>query len=187
MPTGSELRPSLWRTCRVLANRRRLRIFSFLIDHPEATVSAIAKGINVPLSSTSKALRLLESRSLLMAKRSGSFVRYSVAGHNRTGRHGGLTTTLKEAFENHPGRVNAVFSLVAVFTQPLRIEIFNALRGQPQSFEQVRIATGVSSRALDRHLQKLESRGFIRRRHGCYRTVRPSNEVQRELVRLASY
>ena len=79
MLTKPELRPTLWRTCRVLANRRRLEIFHFLLQKPDQTVSAVAKRFKFPVPIASESLRLLESRSLLIARRVGRYVKYRVA------------------------------------------------------------------------------------------------------------
>lgn len=186
MPKESQNRPTLWRTCRGLANRRRLRIFGFLVGHPPQTVSTVAKCLNLPLSTTSKALRLLESRSLLLAQRTGSLVKYSV-GTDRASTPSGLTTALRRALRevNQEENVDAIFSLVTAFTHPRRIEIFRALWDRPQRFEQLQTATGVPPWALYRHLKKLEDRGFIKHHSGLYQAAQPTNAVQRELMRLA--
>lgn len=164
MQDDSKLRPTLWRTCRVLANHTRLRIFCFLIVHPHQTVSTVARRLNLPLPVTSKSLRSLQSRTLLMAQRSGSFVRYSTVAGNRADQHGGLANALKTAFGtvDRAGKVDTIFGLVTAFTHPRRIELFKMLWTQPQNFEQLRTATGISLRALHRHLKKLEDRGFIK-------------------------
>ena len=98
MLTKPELRPTLWRTCRVLANRRRLEIFHFLLQKPDQTVSAVAKRFKFPVPIASESLRLLESRSLLIARRVGRYVKYRVASAGRRGFQSRLPTELKAAF-----------------------------------------------------------------------------------------
>src|ERR1700726_877142 len=83
MLSNSGLRPTLWRTCRVLANRNRLRIFHSLLQQPDQTVSAIASRFGLLLSVASESLRLLESRSLLTARRTGKYVKYRVVPTRR--------------------------------------------------------------------------------------------------------
>ena len=39
---GTGLRPTLWRSCRALANRKRLRILRRLIEHSPQTVAQVA-------------------------------------------------------------------------------------------------------------------------------------------------
>src|SRR5437762_1309603 len=76
MTSNPPLRPTLWRTCRVLANRTRLQIFALLVRRRSQTVSAIADRIEVPLSVASQNLRALEARGLLEVRRSGRRVYY---------------------------------------------------------------------------------------------------------------
>jgi DNA-binding MarR family transcriptional regulator len=187
MRNNLRLHPTLWRTCRVLANRTRLQIFCFLIDHPHQTVSTIARRLNLALPITSKSLRSLESRTLLVAHRSGSFVRYSVVADNRATQHGGLATVLRKTLvaDNRAEKVDTIFSLVTAFTHPRRIEIFRALQSRPQRLEQLQTATGISLWALSRHLKKLEDRGFIRHQRGRYRVAEPTNDLPLQLMRLA--
>ena len=49
MPTAPALQPTLWRTCRVLANRTRLQIFGLLRRQPNQTVSAVAQHLKLSL------------------------------------------------------------------------------------------------------------------------------------------
>jgi hypothetical protein len=41
------LQPTLWRTCRVLANRNRLQLLELLIEEPSQTVSLLAKRLRL--------------------------------------------------------------------------------------------------------------------------------------------
>ena len=67
MDVSARLRPTLWRTCRVLANPTRLKMFSLLLQQPGQTVSAVAEHLSQPLSLTSEYLRALEARGFLRA------------------------------------------------------------------------------------------------------------------------
>ncbi len=71
MSSISSLRPTLWRTCRVLANRTRLKIYALLLRQPGQTVSAIAEQLKLPLPAASHYLRALEARGLLAVRRKG--------------------------------------------------------------------------------------------------------------------
>src|SRR5947208_17162889 len=81
--SATDLRPTLLRTCRVLANHTRLRVFRFLLQQPEQTVSEVASHLNLPQSVASQYLRTLESRSLLKARRVGRWVKYQISPANR--------------------------------------------------------------------------------------------------------
>ncbi|MBM3889971.1 MAG: helix-turn-helix transcriptional regulator, partial [Verrucomicrobia bacterium] len=71
MTPPQPLRPTLWRTCRVIANPTRLKIFALLAEQPGQTVSGVADRLKLPLSEASESLRALEARGLLTARREG--------------------------------------------------------------------------------------------------------------------
>jgi hypothetical protein len=50
MPTATQLHPTLWRTCRAIANRSRLAMFGLLVEQPGQTVSAVGRQLSLPLS-----------------------------------------------------------------------------------------------------------------------------------------
>ena len=71
-----ELHPTLWRTCRVLAGSTRLNLLRLVVATPGHTVSRLAEEAGIGLSRASQELRRLQSRGLLRATRTGSFVHY---------------------------------------------------------------------------------------------------------------
>lgn len=49
MRSPKALAPTLWRTCRVLMNEERLRLFKTVVEHPdEMNVSQIARCLEIP-------------------------------------------------------------------------------------------------------------------------------------------
>lgn len=161
MASAHVLQPTLWRTCRVLANRTRLQMLGLLLQHPDQTVSAVADQLKLSLPAASQNLRALEARGLLTVRRVSRRVKYRIG----TGPSGEATReligALRRAFRRGPAPVETLFNLATAFTQPRRIEIFRALQQEPQSRRQLKALTGMSSRALARHLRKLEARGFV--------------------------
>src|SRR2546421_4014919 len=71
--------PTLWRTCRVLANRKRLQMLALLIRQPNQTVSTVAHQMRLSLPAASQYLRALEGRGLLTCRRVGLQVGYRPA------------------------------------------------------------------------------------------------------------
>ena len=53
------LKPTLWRTCRALANHRRLVMLRVLAKEREMTVSQIADAVRLPVATVSANLRML--------------------------------------------------------------------------------------------------------------------------------
>ncbi len=184
MQPTAPLQPTLWRTCRALANRTRLRLFASLAHQPSQTVDALAQRVRVPPSLASHYLRRLEARGLLSAERVGRWVKYR-PNQAPNSNSGALAAALVASFRGEASPEESLFKLATAFTHPRRIELFRLLSRQPHTTAELRAVTRMSSWALSRHLRKLESRGFIAREGQGYAAVEPPSEVGRELARLA--
>jgi DNA-binding transcriptional ArsR family regulator len=185
MSVATPLQPTLWRTCRVIANRTRLQIFSLLLRQPDQTVSALAGRLDLSLPLASQYLRALEARGLLKARRAGRKVEYRLRSSNGD-EVSRLAEALRRTFQRKTEPVETVFRLATAFTHPRRIEIFRAIHLQPRTLTQLQSATHISGWALARHLRKLEARHFVACRQGFYFTVGRTDVLGRELARLAS-
>jgi DNA-binding transcriptional ArsR family regulator len=185
MATAPPLQPTFWRTCRVLANRTRLRIFHLLLLQPGQTVSTVAARLKLPLPVASQYLRALEARSLLAARRVGRQVAYR-PNADGTSSAQALVAALRVAFQHEATTIETLFKLATVFTQPRRIEIFHVLREQPRTLRELRIVTGISTRALVRHVNKLVARGYVAGWRGRYAVVNREDSFGRALARLAA-
>ncbi len=160
------LRPTLWRTCRVLANRTRLRAIGLLVHQPDQTVSDLAERLNLSVAATSQYLRALESRGLLVARRIGRYVKYRLPPDSTASPASGLVLALKKTFRQRADPIESIFKLVTAFTHPRRLQILQALHNKHHMLSQLQRVTRMSNRALHRHLEKLESRKLIIRRRG---------------------
>ncbi len=179
------LKPTLWRTCRVLANHTQLRIFGELVREAPQTVSGVARSLQLSLPVVSQALRALEARGLLAARREGRRTHYRLSNMS-TGAAQELMRALRSAFRRRPVPVKSLFRLSTAFTHPRRIEIFRAAHGHAFTLRQIRTATGISMPALLRHLEKLQTRGFVACRGGSYSATNPAEAFGRALARLAA-
>ena len=184
MPSVHSLQPTVWRTCRALANRTRLHIFRLLVHRSNQTVSAIAQSLDRPLPVTSQYLRTLEARGLLTVCRMGRQVYYRA--DPATENTFELVTALRSMLEQDAEPIETIYKLATAFTHPRRVEIYRVLKRGPCSLEQIQIATGISPRALARHLQKLKARGFVSARLGKHTIVDCPNVFGRALGRLAA-
>jgi len=182
--SGTLLSPSVWRTCRALANRRRLRVFRSLLGKPALTVTAVAERNGISRVSATQCLRTLNARGLLRVSRTGRWVEYRV-GHDPSVP---ATTRLVAALSKQlagKGTVEQTFKDVTAFTHPRRVRIVGLLaRGKEMSIPQLCNATGISIPALHRHLRKLVNRGVVRETDGVYAYARPGSPVLRTLVRM---
>lgn len=180
-----KLQPTLWRTCRVLANRTRLKIFSLLLAQPGLTVSALASRFHLTVPAASRHLRALDSRGFLTPRRVSRWVQYRPASADAVEAVQPLEA-LRAKCQRNPN-LDSVFKLATAFTHPRRPEIFRAVQDKPRTLGELKSVTGISPPALLRHLQKLEARGFIvhqRRRRRVYAAIRHSDPFGRVLASL---
>ncbi len=183
---SAALAPTLWRTCRALANRRRLQLLRCLIKQKAPVrVTDAAELLGASLSATSQCLRALNARGLLRAQRKGRDVVYQV-GHDPALPQ---SRVLLDALQSELGRsrrsLENAFDALTGFTHPRRIALVQAVaRGLVRPHE-IRTATRVSTRAAARHLDKLVRRGYLARRGHTYRIARPASRLARSLLVLA--
>lgn len=180
------LQPTLWRTCRLLANRTRLKLLGVLLRRPGLTVSAAAEHLKLPLPVASQYLRALEARGILTARRVGRQVEYRPSPATTAGPGPKLVAALRLVFQRETEPVETVFRLATAFTHPRRIEVYRALQGEPRLLGQLQTTTRISVRALLRHVRKLEARGFLESQQGRYKVANRRDALGRELALLAA-
>lgn len=166
--SAPDLNPTFWRTCRAIANRTRLRILREIILNEGLTVSSVAGILGLSVSHASQALRLLNSRGLLKANRSGPHVVYRFSPNETIPEAIRLSRALRGPLGNRADQVDDVFRVATAFTHPRRIQILSVLStaSEPVPTENFRVETGISLPALSRHLKKLKERGFASSREG---------------------
>ena len=182
------LQPTVWRTCRVLANVTRLKMFAALVRAPDGTVSSIATKFRLSLPQASVYLRALEARGFLVSERQGPWVTYRVSGAD--GPVAPLVTALAGSAKRNADFVDRTFKLATAFTHPRRIDVFQCLGSHPQAAAELRVATEIPGPALFRQLQKLKKRGFVvyrRGRPGTYVARTEDSAVGRALAELAGH
>ena len=177
--------PTLWRTCRVLANRKRLQTLALLIRQPNQTVSAVAERMSLSMPAASQYLRALEARGLLTCRRVGRRVEYRTSAARRDGAAGEIVKALRLVFQRRAQPIGAIFKLATGFTHPRRIGVFRALTNGADSFTKLQAATNMPARALSRHLAKLEARGFVKNEMALYVATIHRHPFGRVLARMA--
>ncbi|MDZ8119850.1 ArsR family transcriptional regulator [Pontiella agarivorans] len=180
----TDLHPSLWRTCRVLANENRLHLLWKLFQEGESSVSRLGEAVGLTEPVASSYLRALNARGLILPRRQKNFVLYrplanpEVAGADR------LLEALRGAYDAFMP-VPAVIRSVTAFTHERRIEIVRALSGGELAELQLSMKTGISPQALYRHLRKLEARNFVERGGEKLHLSEPDEGLSKELLALA--
>lgn len=180
------LKPTVWRTCRVLASPVRLRILQSLFLGKELPVSAVAAKVGISPTLASEYLRALGARGLLIARQQSRWVLYrpgsdpSILGTDE------LLRALRKELGHGRGGIACVFRQVTAFTHPRRVAIARALGSGALPTIALARRTGISRIALQRHLSKLFRRGFVTESEGLWRLVCPRQLLAATLVRLAS-
>ena len=155
------LHPSLWRTCRVLANTTRLRLMTQLVRKQPQSVSELAELCRLTLPVVSQSLRALEARGLLKVRRIRRRVEYRIPGRAEAGALAELIAALQKTLQIEPFPDGLLLKLATAFTHPSRIIIFRPLASGSKSFAEIQLTVRLSAPALSRHLGKLLNRGFI--------------------------
>jgi DNA-binding transcriptional ArsR family regulator len=182
----AELRPSIWRSCRALANRQRLSLLRYLLLHSESRVSVVARDMGLSVSSTSQHLRALNARGFLLVRRAGCYVYYRVGSDESVPDAAAILKAVSNALQTSGTAVESVYRTVTACTHPRRLDILRILSRCDLTVSEIKKATGASQPALQRHLQKLMDRGFVTVSDGEYRCRKPQDPLARTLRLLAA-
>ena len=180
------LNPSLWRTCRALANRNRLRLVQHLFAHPDANVSEVAEQVGLSPSLASQYLRALNARGILGVSRRGSWVHYRVAADPAVSESARLVDALGQELSDSGPAIDRAFSALTAYTHPRRVRVVWLL-GQAGELErsELRRRSNMSGDALSRHLAKLARRGIINEEDGTWRLGSPDGALAKTLTAIA--
>ena len=187
MPTILDsLTPTLWRTCRAVANLQRLRLFNAMIDQPPQSMGVIAKKCEMPKAVCCQYMRQLNARGLCMATRKSRWVYYHLQADPKV-RHSeiimqALITELRSA---NDAVYKQVFRDLTTFAHPRRIDIVLAL-GKHGKTDCLTLCKRCkfSRRAMERQLDKLVRRGIVGQKDGCFFLVSPRTPLAKTLVKI---
>lgn len=181
-----QLNPTLWRTCRILGNRRRLKLLNAVLLRPGLSVLQIAAMLKMNPPVVSKYLRDLNARGLLSVERHAANVLYRVEANRSVPQASSLVAVLTGVFQHEKAPVDFIFSKVTAFTHPRRVAIAERLRQGPARFSDLRRELEISTPALQRHLRKLASRGFLQPNtdRGIHALIRTGSSLELALLKL---
>lgn len=155
--------PTLWRTCRVLANERRIACLKAVLVKPGGVVGEIAADAHMGEDKASLGLRALQARGLILARRESRWVRYFPEPDPLVPAAASILAGIRHALLCDKLPSHRVLHCVTAFTHPRRVAIIKCLQRQgPVSFDQLAKASRMSPTALYRHLNKLERRQLVR-------------------------
>ena len=180
----NELKPTLWRTARALANADRLNLMRLVANAKGAKgVSELALEANLPIPIASIYLRALNSRGLISVIRSGSFVYYGTGSDRSLP----IVVAIQGAFR----RLFAKRKLSDDW-QDILLPILNAYSNQRRelmvrilsehsgiSYLEFHKRSGLCETSFLRHLKILVNAGIISLdSNGLYSLVKPRNTLE---------
>ncbi len=180
-----KLRPTLWRTCRVLANEKRLQLLYALFEKGEQCVFELAGEVSISEAHASIHLRALNSRGLIRQRRSKMRVLYSTEANIEVASAKPLLEALHICHsQNIPTRF--LLKQATAFTHPRRIEIIQNIPPSGIAKDLLKEKTCISFSALSRHLGKLTTRGFVRGGKNIYFKKMPPDALSKALMQLVA-
>jgi DNA-binding transcriptional ArsR family regulator len=167
-----------------LASARRLRVLRAVIAAGEVNVSGVAALCRLPMPSATLALRALQARGLLHARRQGKRVLYAAIPDPLVVHSSPLLDHVRHALDSGTRAADVVRSMTA-FTHVRRMFIARALSDGPLTVTALSARCAISPQALYRHVAKLQRRGLVEpAAHGTWRLATPSSALLRGLLHL---
>ena len=153
--------PTLWRTCRVLANMHRLACLTSVLKEPGRSVEQIATAAGIAETKAGLSLRALQSRGLIAARRESRWVRYYPEPDPLVPSAKPVLVALQQC---HASGVadSEIFRTVTAFTHPRRLIMLRCLQiNGALPAETLATKCRISLPAVYRHLSKLQNRALI--------------------------
>ena len=180
------LKPTLWRTCRVLANEKRLSCLKAVLEQPGRSVGEISERVSISEALASEILRALQARGLIRANRQSRWVYYSPKPDPLVIDAGPMLKALSRALLVEGKSEREIIHVLTGFTHPRRLEILRRLQKVPDgaSVDDLSASTRISLPALYRHLVKLTVRGLVSCDEDGWRMTRCSGRLETTLLSL---
>ena len=154
--------PTIWRTCRVLANERRLRCLEVVLRQPGLSVGEIAKQVAIPENQASLCLRALQARGLLSARRRSRWVHYFPSPDPLVPAAAHILAVVSQAILTAKWSADRIIHHLTAYTHPRRLTVLPCLLMKDSLTTPVLAReTHISWQALTRHLNKLSERKMI--------------------------
>ena len=177
------LHPTIWRTCRVLSNESRLKLLWQLFHLGKASVSELGNLVGLSEPVASSYLRALNARGLISPERQRTFVFYRLKANPEVAHAERMLLAMKTCWEGRVSFSDVTHQMTA-FTHSRRIDIVRALSGGALEEAQLSVKTSISPQALYRHVEKLVSRGFVKKRGHVVQLLEPDAALSRALLEM---
>jgi DNA-binding transcriptional ArsR family regulator len=181
------LEPTVWRSCRALANRTRLSLLKAMIDESPLCVQTLAERCKLKKSVCSQYLRILNARGFLQANRRGRWVDYSL-GANPSVKHAddllkAVVRTLRSCASVK--EYATVLKDLTIFTCPRRMLMVRVIQANPnRSPSELSTYCRMPYKTILRQLKKLERRTVITRAESGITLCSPTRPLAKKLLTL---
>jgi len=184
----NELNPTLWRTCRMLANARRLRIIHQLIDKEPQTLTQLAKACKMSVSACSQYTRHITARGLCREIRNGRFAYFDLYADPSIPYSASLLKAVILSVKASKRDYKQQLADLTAYTHISRIRMMRyVVQHGVSSASVMQCALHISKPALFRHLDKLIKRNVLQSvETGGYQWVKPKSVLARELLYIAT-
>jgi len=162
----------LWMTCRIIANENRLHFLRLILNDPEQCVKDLAAEAGITPSAASIHLKNLCDEGLITAHRAGLSVNYSFGSEYAPSHILPLQAALKKCFSNETD-YQAIIHQATGCTHQRRIELIQRIAAAPSSIRELVERSHMSYSAIDRHIRKLATRGYVVCKNNQYCTAKP--------------
>lgn len=168
----AKLHPTLWRTCRILGGKTRLRLFRRVVATPDQSVTVLARQLGISVPRASQELRRLQSRGLLQAIRRDQNVLYRPVADALVSSAPPLLGAMQETFLRYPeSQDDDIIRIATGFSHTRRLVLMRLLLAGPMDEQTLEDVSGIKRDALLRHLRILEKGGLARCHAGRWQVV----------------
>ena len=179
------LNPTLWRTCKMLAGKTRIRLLRQLYAHPGMHVSALGTSVQIGQATASQELRRIQSRGFLQSERRGTYLIYRMAADPQVSSAAPLLGAIQTALSTLSVEEDEqMWVLAAGLSHERRIRIFRSLFKAPQSVLDLQVTLYIPHHSLREHLNTLVKSGFVARSGIRFRFKVPDHPLARALAQL---
>lgn len=179
------LNPTLWRTCKMLAGRTRIKLLRELVSHPGESVSALGRRVGIREPAASQELRRIQSRGLLQAERQGPRLIYRLAADPQVSSAAPLVKAIRSALEHFPPERDQEMCVIAAgLAHERRIRIFRFLLAGPCALRDLAFAVRIPAHPFQVHLRTLQAGGFIARVDDRVSATVPNHPLAKALAKL---
>ena len=177
------LNPTLWRTCKMLAGKTRIRLLRQLHQHPGRNVSELGASVGIQRADASQELRRIQSRGLLKSARQGCPLVYAVKPDPQVVSAAPLLKAIQTALTSRPPERDLEMCVLAHgLAHERRIRIAQALLESPRSLADLVPIVNIPAPSLAKHVNALIHSGFAVKQNELIHFAEPRHPLARALV-----